>query len=142
MGNTPQPRHILGMVPTGSHQAVPPKRVLVVEDEVVAALSIQTLLAAEGHSVQIAEDAEEALEAFKAGEHDLVITDFKLGDMDGLQLAAAVKEHSPAKPVILITAYADKIAGTGKVSNVELVLKKPFSAAELQQAVSKVFEPA
>lgn len=125
---------------TAFHQRVPPKRILVVEDEVVAALSIRTVLAADGHVIEIAEDGEKGLDMFQAGEYDLVITDFKLAKMDGLEVADAIKQHSPAVPIILITAYAEKLGGTlGKVSNIELVLSKPFSVAELQQAVHKIF---
>lgn len=125
---------------TGFHQRVPPKRILVIEDEVVAALSIRTVLAADGHSIEIAEDAEKGLEMFQAGAFDLVITDFKLTGMDGLELAEAIKQQSPATPIILITAYAEKIGGTlGKVSNIELVVSKPFSVSELQQALHKIF---
>jgi len=58
------------------HQRIPPKRILVVEDEVVAALSIRTVLAADGHMIEIAEDGEKGLDMFQAGEYDLVITDF------------------------------------------------------------------
>jgi CheY-like chemotaxis protein len=125
---------------TELHQRIPPKRILVVEDEVVAALSIRTVLAADGHVAEIAENAEQALDMFKAAEYDLVITDFKLAKMDGLELADAIKQQSPATPIILITAYAEKIGGSlGEVSNVEVVLSKPFSVAGLQDAMRKLF---
>jgi CheY-like chemotaxis protein len=131
------------MASTEFRKRIPAKRILVVEDEVVAAQTVQTVLTVDGHSVDLAQDGQQGLVMFQAGEYDLVITDFKLGTtMDGLELAAAVKEHSPTTPVVLITAYAAKMESMGKVSNVELVLKKPFSVADLHEALIKLFLPS
>lgn len=131
------------MTETILRTATAPKSILVVEDETVAALSIRTVLVAEGHTVEIAADGEQALTMFSAGRYDLVITDFKLAKLDGLELAEVIKQVAPAIPIILITAYADKIgATTGSVSNVDVVVNKPFSVAQLQGALQKVLQPA
>ena len=128
------------MTSTEAQNPVPPKHVLVVEDEALATQTIRAVLAADGHTVETAETAERALAMFQAGAFDLIITDFKLAEMDGLELAEAVKKDSPATPIILITAYAEKLGGTlGKVSNIDILLRKPFSMAELQAAVNSVF---
>jgi CheY-like chemotaxis protein len=121
-------------------QRVSPKRILVVEDEIVAALSIRTVLTADGHSVEMAQDAERALLLLQASPHDLVLTDFILPGMDGLELADTIKQRFPGMPIVLITAYAEKIGGgMGNISNVDLALSKPFSVADLQHAIQKVF---
>ena len=121
-------------------QRIPPKQILVVEDELVTAHAIRTVLDMDGHAVDVAKDGEEGLAMFMSGEHDVIIADFKLGKMDGLELAEAIKKHSPGTPVILITAYAEKIdSSTGEVSNVDVLLKKPLSVADLQQALRTVF---
>ena len=128
------------MATTEFRQRVPPKRILVVEDEITAALSLRTILALDGHVVEIAQDAERAVLLLQASQYDLVLTDFQLPNMDGLELAALIKECFPDLPIVLITAYAEKIGGSmGKVSNVDLVVSKPFSVAELQQALQSVF---
>ncbi len=125
---------------TTPRQQVAPKRILVVEDDQVAAHTIRTVLALDGHSVEVSRDAERALAMFAATPFDLVITDFLLGQTDGLELAAAIKKHTPTTPIILITAYAEKIQGSmGKVSNVDQVVSKPFSRAQLQEALRKVY---
>ena len=122
------------------HQQLPPKRILVVEDDLVGAHTIRTVLAMDGHTVEVSRDAEGALAMFEAYPYDLVITDFLLGQVDGLQLAAAIKKHTPTTPIILITAYAEKLHGTmGKVSNVDQVVSKPFSTAQLKEALWKAF---
>ena len=128
------------MTTTHIRRRIPPKRVLVVEDEPLVGITIQKALLVDGHMVEIAPDGAQALSMFGAGQYDIVITDFQLGQMDGLEVAAGVKNLSPAKPVILITAYADKLnSNMGKVSNVDLVLNKPFSVGQLLEALSKIF---
>jgi CheY-like chemotaxis protein len=127
------------MASTEFRKRIPAKRILVVEDEVIAAQTLQTVLTVDGHSVDLAKDGQQGLAMFQADHYDLVITDFRLGSMDGLELAAAVKEYSPSTPVVLITAYSANMESMGKVSNVELVLKKPFSVADLHGALIKIF---
>jgi DNA-binding response OmpR family regulator len=120
-------------------QPLPPKRILVVEDDVVLAQTVRVALALEGHKVELAGNAEQALTIFEAGYFDLLIADFKLPKMDGLELAQKIKEFDPACPVILITAYAESVLGTGNVSNVDNLLGKPFTMAQLHGALRKVF---
>src|SRR3974390_1377646 len=117
-----------------------PQRVLVVEDDRRAALSLRPILAADGHVVEIAPHAERAVLMLQASQYDLVLTDFQLPNMDGLELAALIKQCFPDLPVVLITAFAEKIGATmGKVSNVDFVVSKPFSVAELHQVMQNVF---
>ena len=112
---------------------------MLVEDDLLAARTLQAVLVADGHTVEVAQDGEEGLAMFKAGGHNLVITDFKLAKMDGLELAEAIKQASPATPIILITAYTEAIKSSmGKVSNIEQLLIKPVSAAQLREALNKI----
>jgi len=131
------------MPPTGLRQRVPPKRILIAEDDPIVAHTIRMSLTVDGHLVELAEDGLQALGMFKVARHDLVITDFKMGNMDGLELAEAIKACSPATPIILLTAYLELINKTdGKVSNIDLLLGKPCSIAELQGALQKIFTAA
>ena len=80
-------------------------------------------LTVDGHAVEMDEDGKEALARFESGKHHLVITDFKLSNMDGLELAEAITQSTP---VILLTDHADAITtGGGPVSNVDVVLRRP-----------------
>ena len=128
------------MTTTYVRRRIPPKRMLVVEDEPLVGITIQKFLIVDGHTIEMAANGPQALSMFGASQYDLVITDFQLGGMDGLEVAAAIKKLSPTKPIILITAYADKLSREmGKVSNVDLVLNKPFSVAQLHEALGKIF---
>jgi CheY-like chemotaxis protein len=120
---------------------IPPKRILVVEDDLVAAQTLRVVLTVDGHCVEIAGDGEQALTMFENA-HDLVITDFKLPKMDGLEVAQAIKERAPSCPVILITAYAESVQSSmGKVSNVDFLIGKPFTVDQLHQTLRKIFCP-
>jgi two-component system sensor histidine kinase/response regulator len=131
------------MATSGLRQRLPPKRILVAEDEPSVANTLRMVLAVDGHSVNIAEDGKQALAMFEGGTYDLVITDFKMANMDGLELAEAIKKRSPSTPIILVTAYAEAIQGTGgNVTNVDIVLSKPWSVTQLQDALQKVFPSA
>ena len=121
---------------------IPPKQILVVDDEPAVAETIRMVLAISGHKVEIAGSAEEALTRFEAGKYDLVVTDLSLPKMDGLDFARAIKERAPTQPIILITAYAESMGGESKrLQNVDALMGKPFSLQQLQEALQKIFPP-
>ena len=96
-------------------------------------------LSADNHAVDLARNGEEALTKFYSGDYDLVITDFRMANMNGLELAEVIKKISSRTPVILITAYLEEIeTNKGSVPNVDLVLGKPLSVPQLQAAIAKV----
>ncbi len=119
---------------------IPAKRILVVDDEPQVAETIRMVLTYSGHTVEIAEDANLALQKFEAGKYDLVITDFALGKMNGLELARLIKQQSATQPIMLITAYAESVAmGEERLANVNFLLGKPFSLTQLQEGLNKIF---
>ncbi len=123
--------------------AIPPKRILVVDDEPAVADTIRMVLAFRGHKVEVADSAEAALNVFAAGKYDLVITDLSLPKMDGLNLAGAIKERAPKQPIILVTAYAESIQGDKeRLAKIDFLMGKPFSLEQLQEGLVKVFAAA
>jgi two-component system, sensor histidine kinase and response regulator len=128
------------MTSAGPRKSISPRKILVAEDDPLVAHTIRMALIVDGHTVEVAQDGEQALAMFKDGDYDLVITDFRMAKMDGLELAEAIKKLSPTKPIILITAYLEAIkTSMGNVSNVDLLLGKPFSVRDLQAALVKFF---
>jgi two-component system capsular synthesis sensor histidine kinase RcsC len=122
-------------------QSASPKRILVVDDGPEVAKAIRMALAVgAGYEVEIAENGEAALGRFKTSKFDLVITDLTMPNLDGLELAAAIKKLSPLQPIILITAYAESLKGDReRLANVDFVLEKPFSLQQLQDALARTF---
>jgi len=115
-------------------------RVLVVDDQEIICELIAEYLHTDGHSTACAFRGDEALEIFRKGTFDLVITDQAMPAMNGAQLAVAVKQHSPETPVILLTGFGDEmLAVGGHPPGVDMVVGKPISHADLRQAVFQAF---
>ena len=112
--------------------------ILVVEDEPLVREVISVYLNTDKHQVETAVNGLEGLEKFRAGTFDLVLTDRAMPQMNGDQLAAAIKKISPTKPVILLTGFGDLMLGAGEQpEGVDMVLSKPFTMNQLRDAVAK-----
>lgn len=81
--------------------------ILVVDDEERQRKILQKILIREGYDVEIAAGGHEALESFRGNKADVVISDIKMPDMDGLQLFREIKKIDNNAAVILITAFGD-----------------------------------
>ena len=81
------------------------KAILFVDDhEVLARLSCE-ILEMQGYRSVSAYNAADALEKFDQDEFDILVTDFRMEGMNGLELAKKVRERSPNTPVIIVTGY-------------------------------------
>jgi CheY-like chemotaxis protein len=121
--------------------ALTPKSILVVDDEPSVANTLSLLLMIDKHRVEVAADGEQALAKYKEGNYDLVITDFLMPGIDGLELARLIKARSPQQPILLVTGHMETVSNSGelRLQHVEALLGKPFSLQQLQQAVRGVF---
>jgi CheY-like chemotaxis protein len=118
---------------------IPTKRILVVDDEPFVCDAVKMMLAFDGHDVQTANSAREALDVFEKNKFDLVITDFAMPVMKGDELAVAIKAKAPEQPVIMITAYAEMLESSGNPLNgVDRMISKPFLLDDLREAIAKV----
>ena len=120
----------------------PKKRILVVDDEVKLAFLLKQSLLNLGPEFEI-ETANSGLEALKIMESnpcDLLITDFRMRGMGGLDLMRAIKSESPETLVILMTAYGSpEIVAEAKRLDVYRYITKPFPIEEFQQIVRDAF---
>jgi len=82
-------------------------RIMVVDDDRSIRETLESHFRDGGYDVSIAASAEEALSRLVAAEPSLVITDVRMGGMDGLTLLATLREHRPDTDVIVITAFED-----------------------------------
>jgi len=115
------------------------RRILVVDDEPFVCDAVRMMLAFDGHTVETAGSAREALGIFEPGKFDVVITDFAMPSMKGDELAAAIKARAPGQPVVMITAYAEMLqASRNPLKGVDCVISKPFLLENLRDALSKV----
>ena len=82
-------------------------KILVVDDDTAFCVMLKTFLQKKGFEVTNAFNAQEAQEEFKQQHFDIVLTDIRLPDSDGLQLLKQVREASAKSQVILMTGYTD-----------------------------------
>jgi signal transduction histidine kinase len=109
--------------------------VLVVDDDPLVLASTAAMLEDLGHTAVEAESGREALELLRAGtEVDLVITDYSMPGMTGLQLAEELHRLRPRLPVLLATGYAE-LQGTAAAGLARLA--KPFGQEALAQAIDR-----
>lgn len=115
---------------------------LIVDDEKSIRLGISRFFESRGYKVSPAESGRQALEIIsKCGDFDLVLSDFRMAEMNGLELLKAIKEKSPDTMVILMTAYGtiDNAVAAMKAGAYDY-LTKPFSLDQIQHAVQRAFE--
>ena len=111
-------------------------RILVVDDQEIICELISEYLRGDGHDAVSAVDSCEALAVFAQESFDLVITDQSMPGMNGVQLAAALKELVPGTPVMLLTGFGEEMLALGdNPSAIDRVLAKPVTAADLRRAV-------
>lgn len=84
------------------------KSVLVIDDDVDMCTLLSRFLSKNGYTIESAHSSSKGLEKFKAGNFDIVICDFRLGDKkDGKDVLLEIKQHNPAAIVLIITGYSD-----------------------------------
>ena len=87
----------------------------------------------------MAANGKAALDQFRQGTFDLVLTDRAMPEMNGDQFAAEVKKLRPDQKVILLTGFGDLMTGAGeRPEGVDLVVGKPFTINTLREAIQKV----
>lgn len=119
-----------------------PLHVLLVDDHAGVRQTLGNLLQATGHAVTLANNGDQALAMFDPRRHDVVITDWAMPGMSGLQLARGLKQASPGTPVLLVTGYDSPLPPEALASaDIDLRLQKPISTADLARALSLVTQP-
>jgi len=112
------------------------KRILLVDDDPSARESIRLLLTIDRHQVIEAKDSMDALALYARQSFDLVIVDYSMPKMLGGDLAANIKRVAPQQPILMITAYLEKLVASD--TPVDAILGKPLSIDELRQAIEKL----
>jgi two-component system, NtrC family, response regulator HydG len=114
------------------------RQVLVVDDEPSARSGLEKLLASEGYAVTTAENGALALAAVDEAVPDVVITDLRMPEMDGVELTKKLAERFPHVPVIVVTAYGDVVSAVSamRAGAVDFITK-PVDFDVLSLSVSR-----
>lgn len=119
-------------------------KVVVADDEYFARKALVKMLTKMDMPIEICADCENGQEVVEAMEEcpvDLIITDIRMPEMDGLQLAKYVSEHGIDTSIIIETGYADfYYAQTAMRYGVREYLTKPLNDMELRDSIQKVME--
>jgi two-component system response regulator FlrC len=118
--------------------------VLVTDDEPGMRQALREVLGRAGWKVELAECGEEALEILRAaGAFDLLITDFRMGGMTGLELVREAQRAWPAMPIVMMTAYGTvEDAVEAMREGASDYLLKPFSMATVLEVVARATQGA
>lgn len=117
-------------------------RILLVDDDREVREIMAGMLRQIGHEVSLAEDGRQALELFRAGGNDLILTDLLMPNKDGVELIAAVRRINATVPIIAMsggyrTDSLQSIANASAVGANE-ILYKPFGVAELKTVLERL----
>lgn len=113
-------------------------RVLVVDDDLQSGDLIRRLLERDGQTVVLCASAQEAIGKAAAGKFELVITDRAMPEMNGEQLAEAIKTKYPGMPVIMLTGFDDMSRSVSE--RVDFFMEKPTTVQKLREAVAMVIQ--
>ena len=118
-----------------------PTKILIVDDELSVRHMLRRMLEAAGYVVCEADDGQAGLLVDQKELPDLVLTDLKMPQMDGLQMAQALIEHNADRPVLMMTAYADVESARRalKIGIYEYFLK-PVDMSDLLAGISRALE--
>jgi two-component system NtrC family response regulator/two-component system response regulator HydG len=115
--------------------------VLVIDDEVNAASALETLLRDDGYEVAKAHDGKAGLLLAETWQPDVVLTDLRMPELDGIQLLTRLKQIRPEALVILMTAYGTvKTAVKAMKLGAEDYLAKPIDVEELEIVLQRAME--
>jgi DNA-binding NtrC family response regulator len=116
--------------------------ILVVDDDALVCESVAMLLRLDGHRVDTAASAAEALAVFEPGKFNLVFTDYFMPAMTGEKLAAEIKIRSPGQPVVMVTGHPEGfVQGGHPLTAFDFWISKPVKIESLRDAIARFAPP-
>jgi CheY-like chemotaxis protein len=114
------------------------KRILIADDEKVLRMLMAEALKSYDYEIDVVKNGIEAISYIEKRSYDLIITDYMMPEMDGLELTRRIKAKYPSIPILVIT-------GNGPVqdllkSGATACIMKPFNIFELQNTVKNILK--
>jgi DNA-binding NtrC family response regulator len=118
-----------------------PKRILIVDDELLIRDLLYDFFLERGWGVSVADGGQAAIDYLKNQEFDVVLTDLKMPDMDGMDLTGRIKNLYPSVPVIIMTGYPSLDSALEALRHkVDDYIIKPFNINQLFKTIQKTVE--
>lgn len=125
------------MIPRNSSSSSAHRRILLVDDNANGLAARKSVLEELGYSIVTCTSGADALEQFESrGVFDLVVTDYKMPRMDGLELIGRLRKHTPGLPIVLISGYVDTLGMNEASTGADVVIQK--SANEVSHLIRSV----
>jgi DNA-binding NtrC family response regulator len=116
-------------------------QILVLDDEPIVGKRLRTALEKNGHAVEVFEDSRLALRRLDERDFDIIVTDVRMEEVDGIQVLEHVLERSARTKVIVITGYATvEVAREALAKGAFDFIAKPFKPDDLRQVIKKAAE--
>ncbi len=117
------------------------RRILVVDDEAIARENLEHILRKEGYDVATADSGMSALKKLANTEFDLVMTDLKMKQVDGMEVLARTKEQFPDTEVVMLTAYATVATAIEAMQKGAYhYIPKPYKIDEVRMITKRALE--
>ena len=116
-------------------------KILFVDDDKVILDMVERFLTREGYTGIFVNSGLEALERLKEEQFDIVFTDFKMPEVDGIELLSAIKEYHPDTEVIIVTGHGtmEMAIKAMKIGSYDYI-QKPFKLAILKLIIDRIIE--
>ncbi len=116
-------------------------KIMVIDDEKIVGDMAKLSLEQDGYSVETFLNAEPALKRLQEEQFDVVVTDYKMKGIDGMEVLKTVKELHPKTQVIMITAFANLDAAIEALRrDVHDFFPKPVKIKELKASIKRALE--
>ena len=120
-----------------NHLSQKSSSILLVDDEPDIVLMLQDFLKEEGYQIDIATTGADALERVKSFNHDAVLLDIRLPDIDGLLVLEGIRACAPGLPIIILTSCTTLDSVTGPLEEIGAFdfLHKPINRSEIKTTI-------
>ncbi len=116
-------------------------KILLIDDDEWIRDSLHLFFESEGCHITVLEKAEEGMVELKEQAYDIIIADYRLPGMDGLEFLKRIKESYPEAMKILITAYGSKeVVSEAHRIGVQDFIEKPFTTNTIEESLSRLIE--
>jgi DNA-binding NtrC family response regulator len=113
-------------------------QIMLVDDEPIVGKRLKPALAKDGFEVEVFEDSKRALQRLQEKQFDIVVTDVRMEDVDGIQVLEHVLARSERTKVIIITGYATvEVAREALVKGAFDFIAKPFKPNDLRAVIDR-----
>ncbi|MEZ5397060.1 MAG: response regulator [Bryobacterales bacterium] len=113
--------------------------ILLIDDNEHGLAARRNILEGEGYAVEVACCGQDGVDRFEGGSFDLVVTDFRMPDLNGPEVIDRIRQTAPGVPIVLLSGYASLLGLTESDTGADIVLAKgPTEQNELLRAIGSL----